>query len=744
MLLNGFPIYKQLDSLDCGPTTVQMVAKHYGKSVSRQHLREQAHINRQGVSLLGISDTAESIGLATMGVKLSFEQLINEAPLPCILHWGQEHFVVIHKIKKRKGFFPFSKKNDDITLYIADPAFGLVKYNKQEFLQKWISSRTNGTDKGVCLLIKPTSNFHNEEGEVSDKTNFSFLLNYLKPYRVLILQLTLGLVIGSLLQLIFPFLTQSLVDVGIKNQNISFITLILIAQLFLFVGQTSVELIRGWILLHITTRINVSLISDFLIKLMDLPLRFFDSKLIGDIMERFRDHTRIESFLTRSSLQVLFSIVNFIVFGSVLAYYNVTIFIIFLIGSFLYLFWISLFLRRRKELDTRQFEQRAKNESHLYQLINGMPEIKLNNCEKRKRWEWEKIQAKLFKINIKSLSLRQYQDVGGIFFNQTKNILIMFIAAKSVVAGDITLGMMVAIQYIVGQLNAPLQNIISFVTVAQDAKISLERIGEVHNKDSEENPNRKKLYSLPQKKTINVKNLTFGYNGQRGAKVINDLNLSIPEKKITAIVGASGSGKTTLIKLLLGFYPPHKGKISVHNTSLENISNKYWRSKCGVVLQNGFIFSDSIANNISISDENIDKERLLHAVKVANIQDFIESLPLGYNTKIGEEGIGLSQGQKQRILIARAVYKSPEYLFLDEATNALDANNERKITENLNEFFKGKTVVIVAHRLSTVKNADQIVVLEHGKIIERGDHASLTEKRGAYYQLVKNQLELGN
>lgn len=732
-----FPFTSQLDAMDCGPACLRMVAKYHGKAYGLQKLRELSHITREGVSLLGISDAAESIGFRSMGVKIAFEKLAHDVPLPCIVHWKQRHFVVVYDIKGKKG---------KEIIKVADPAHGLVNYTKEEFLKGWLSTVEGEEDQGICLLLEPSPDFYTQEDDKPDKRSFLFLLSYLKPHRKFIVQLILGMILGSLLQLIFPFLTQAVVDVGISNRDLGFITLVLIAQLVLFVSQTTVEFIRSWILLHVSTRINISLISDFLIKLMKLPIGFFDSKKIGDLMQRIGDHTRIENFLTASSLQVLFSMVNLVIFAVVLGIYSLKILAIFFIGSVLYVLWVLVFMKHRRELDFKRFAQMSDNQSNLIQLITGMQEIKLNNCEKQKRWEWEKIQARLFRVNIKGLALNQYQQAGGAFFNQSKNILITFVAAESVVTGSMTLGMMMAVQYIIGQLNAPIEQMIGFIRSAQDAKISLERLGEIHLKEDEESLSEENIIieRLPEDKQINISNLSFQYEGPRSPMVLQDLSLTIPENKITAIVGTSGSGKTTLIKLLLGFYKVTKGEIKLGEFSIDNISAKFWRSSVGAVMQDGYIFSDTIANNIAISEETIDREKLLYAVKIANIGEYIESLPLGFNTKIGQEGSGISQGQKQRILIARAVYKNPQFIFFDEATNALDANNEKIIMENLNEFYQGKTVIVVAHRLSTVKNADQIVVLEKGKIVERGNHKELTALKGAYYHLVKNQLELGN
>jgi ATP-binding cassette subfamily B protein len=718
--------------MDCGPTSLRMIAKYYGRSYSLQTLREKAFITREGVSMLGISDAAESIGFRTNGVKISLAQLKKEAPLPCILHWNQNHFVVLYKIKK-DGF------------YIADPASKRIVFTEEEFKRCWISTKTGEEDTGTALLLEPGPEFY-EKGDEQEarKKGISFFFRYLKPYRREFVQLILGMATVSILQLIMPFLTQALVDTGIRDSNLNFITLILIAQLVIFVARLSVDFIRSWILLHVNTRINIALISDFLAKLMRLPIRFFDTKMVGDIMQRVGDHSRVESFLTGSSVNTLFSFVNFIVFGIVLAYYNLTILGLFLLGNGLYVAWILAFMKYRRELDIKRFAQAAAEQSNLYQLVTGMQEIKLNNCETGKRWQWERIQVKLFKISIKGLALEQYQQLGSVFFNQTTNILISFLAAKAVVSGDMTLGMMMSLTYIVGQLTSPIEQFIGFARAFQDAKISLERLGEIHNKEDEEQTLFLKVTSLPSNRTLSIESLRFSYDEADRDYVLDNINLTIPEEKVTAIVGASGSGKTTLIKLLLGFYPPNHGTVKVGGMPLQNINPHVWRARTGSVMQDGFIFSDTIAKNIAVGDEAIDKEKLVHAVTVANIRDFIDGLPLGYNTKIGMEGNGVSQGQRQRILIARAVYKNPEFIFLDEATNALDANNEKEIMEHLRRFYVGRTVVVVAHRLSTVRDADNIVVLDKGKIAEEGTHTELTAKRGIYYQLVKNQLELGN
>ena len=728
--MKHFPHYIQHDTMDCGPTCLRMVAAFYGKCYSLEGLREKSFITREGVSMLGISEAAEKIGFRSICVQVGYEKL-QEAPLPCIIHWNQQHFVVVYKLNGKH-------------VWVADPGAGKLKYTKEEFCNCWLSSRKNEEDTGVALLLEPTPEFYTieDEGDEVNRKGFSFLYSYLRPYRGLVGQLLLGLLLGSMIQLMLPFLTQSVVDFGINNQNLGFIYLVLIAQLMLSFSSSAVEFIRGWILLHLGTRINIALISDFLIKLMKMPISYFDSKMTGDILQRINDHKRIQDFLTGSSLSVIFSVFNIIIFGIVLLVYSGMIFLIFMGGSALYVAYVWLFMKKRAELDHKRFAQQSANQSTVVQLVNGMQEIKLSACEQQKRWEWERIQAKLFKVNIKSLALRQYQDSGAVLINQSKNLLITALVASLVVKGKMTLGMMLSVQYIIGQLNSPVNELIAFARDMQDARLSMNRLSEVRDKPDEEDPTRELLREIPEGKEIRLQNLNFKYDPLSEYLTLDNVSLVIPPGKQTAIVGMSGSGKTTLVKLLLGFYPPASGDIFIGDTPLGSYSIREWRKRCGVVMQDGFIFSDSIAGNIAPGVERIDKKKLRHAAEVANIHDFIEELPLGYNTKIGQEGHGLSQGQKQRILIARAVYKDPEFIFFDEATNALDANNERIIMNNLQTFFKGRTSVVVAHRLSTVRNAEQIIVIEQGKIAETGTHEALIALEGRYYQLVRNQLEL--
>lgn len=733
--MNNFKVERQHDCMQCGIACLQMICNYYGKEYSLDSLSKICFATTEGVSMLGISETATSLGFHVVNVKCTVKTL-TEVSLPSILHWNQNHFVVLYRVKNEKKF------------YIADPGKGLVTYSLEEFKKHWISTNSNGQDKGIAMFLETTPTFFTHQMEdikkISGKRSFHFLFGYVKKYRKYFGQVILGLIVGSLSQLVLPFLTQSIVDVGIKNQDIGFVWLILLGQLMLTISRTAIDFIRRWLLLHISLRINISLVSDFFIKLLKLPMSFFDTKLMGDLMQRMNDHSRVNNFLTQQTLNITFAMLTFVVFSVVLFFYNKLVFAIFLLGSILYGVWMTLFLKRRKLLDYELFEQQAINNNKTYEFITTIQESKLQDCEQRRRWEWEDTQAELFGVQMKSLKLQQTQEAGSIFINEVKNIIITVVAATAVIHGQMTLGMMLAVQYIIGQLNSPVEQLMNFFYSLQDVKISLERINEIHQMD-DENGKEGLLTSIEDKNEgIDIKNIMFKYDPHALRKTIDDVSIHVPQGKVTAIVGASGSGKTTLIRLMLGYYPILEGTINIGNTDINKLNKKWWRRQCGVVMQDGVIFSESIARNIAVDDGDIDKERLLKAAEIACIKDYVMALPLKFNTKIGRDGVGLSQGQKQRILIARAVYKNPDYIFLDEATNSLDANNERSIVENLDKFYKGKTVVIVAHRLSTVKNADQIVVIDHGKVVEVGNHESLTAKRGAYYNLVKNQLELGN
>ena len=725
-----FLFVKQPDSMDCGPACLKMVAGFYKKNFLLETIRRKCFITREGVSFLGLSEAADNLGFRTIGVKIPFEMLTESVPMPCIVHWKQKHFVVVYKITRDK-------------VWVADPAVGLIKYNREEFTRNWASTIVEGKPAGLVLIIEPTPALYEKEGEQEKSRGFKFLLKYFRLYDRYLFQLIIGLLLGSCIQLIFPFLTQSIVDIGLNNNDIGFIYLILFAQLALVIGRMSVEFIRGWLLLHIGTRVNVAVISGFLQKLMSLPIAFFDSKLTGDILQRIDDNNRIEEFLTSASLSILFSFFNLVVFGIVLALFSFKILALFLAGSALYIIWISLFMKKRARLDHQRFKQMSAAGNKLITIINGMQEIKLTQSELSMRWDWEKLQASLFGIKIKGLGLIQYQSAGATFINEVTNLFITIIAATAVLKGDITLGVMLAVQFIIGQLNVPVNQIIGFFRISQDARMSLERLTEVHEMQDEEPDPEMKIRKLPEKKEIFINNISYQYEGPRSPFVLKNIDLFIEENKTTAIVGTSGSGKTTLLKLLLGFYQPVTGEILIGDTRLSNLSLKVWREKVGAVMQDGFLFPESIAYNIAPGNADIDEERMTKAVEIANIKGLIESLPLGYNTKIGASGHGLSEGQKQRLLIARVIYKNPEIIIFDEATNSLDAGTEKAIVENLADFFKGKTVIVVAHRLSTVRDADQIVVLDNGRIVETGSHASLIENRGTYYNLVKNQLELG-
>ncbi|MFN4080866.1 MAG: peptidase domain-containing ABC transporter [Saprospiraceae bacterium] len=731
MWVDRFPYQKQLDASDCGAACLRMIAQHHGRRYGMDYLRGLSFVSKEGASMMSIAEAAEKIGFRTLGIRTGFRKLKDSIPLPCIAFWRGNHFVVIYRIAGDK-------------VYIADPATGKLRLEEGDFLGNWATDVKDSEPQGILLLLEATPDFfRREEEQAPDESTLSILWSYVKQYRSLLLQLLLGLLIGSVIQLAFPFLMQALVDKGVMLRNLNFVQLILLAQVVLFMSQMIVEFLRGWILLHIGARVNISLMSDFLIKLMRLPMSFFDSRMTGDLLQRIYDNERIERFLTSSTLVTLFSVVNLLVFGTVLWLYHAPIFGVFALASGLYFGWVMLFMQRRRTLDNMRFEQLAENQSALIQLVNGMQEIKLHGAERQKRWNWERIQARLFRVNVQYLSADQWQRLGAAFVNEGKNILITIIAAQATINGDITLGAMLAIQYIVGHLNAPLESLTQFILAAQDARISLERMGEIRRSPEEEPPGPSKFKALPDDGSLSLHGVSFRYGGPSDSWVLQNLNLTIPQHRTTAIVGVSGSGKTTLLKLLLGFYPPTQGIIRLGDLSLGSFSLPVWRRQCGVVMQDGYIFSDTIARNIALGHEHPDHSQIIYAAKMANIHHFIETLPLGFNTKVGPDGIGLSQGQKQRLLIARAIYKRPEYLFFDEATNALDATNERIVVENLQTAFRNKTMVIVAHRLSTVRQADLIVVLHQGEIVEQGNHEQLVRLKGRYFQLIKDQLELG-
>ena len=730
--VNKFKWIRQHDSMQCGVACLAMICRHYGKDYSLEYLDSFCHANIAGVSMLGIAEGARSVGLETMTAAASTDEL-KEITLPCILHWNQNHFVVLYGISGNGRRYR-----------IADPGKGLVSCTRRELESHWISSVTDGEPSGVVMQLTPTRDFHSHIcDKTAEKRSFRFLLGYLRQYRKYFLQIILGLLLGCVLQLILPFLTQAIVDLGIRHRDIGLIWLILLGELMIVVGRTATDFIRRWLLLHISMRINISLVSDFFIKLLRLPMSFFDTKLMGDLLQRIGDHTRVQDFLTGQALNVVFTLLSFLVFGVVLFVYNHLIFAVFAAGSLCYGLWIASFLRRRKVLDYELFEQQAVNQNRTYQFITSMQEIKLQDCERRRRWEWEDTQADLFAVRMKSLRLQQTQEAGSIFINEVKNIIITVLAATAVIGGRMTLGAMLAVQYIIGQLNSPVAQFMSFIYSLQDVRISLERINEIHEGRNEE-PDSGLATDFREGRSIEIDDIDFKYDPHALKKTIEGVSFRIPEGKVTAIVGASGSGKTTLIKLMLGYYPVMSGSISIAGRDINEHSLRWWRRQCGVVMQDGVIFSESIARNIAVDDGEVDTERLESAARIACIHDFVMSLPLRYDTKVGKDGVGLSQGQRQRILIARAVYRDPAFIFLDEATNSLDAKNEREIVENLDKFYKGRTVVVVAHRLSTVKNADRIIVLDGGKVVETGDHASLIAAKGAYYNLVKNQLELGN
>lgn len=725
-----FPFVRQYDAMDCGPACISMVALSHGKRLSLETIRKRAWITREGVSFLGLKSAAESIGFSAAGVKIPFSRLMNSAPLPCIVHWRQNHFVVVNRITAK-------------TVWVSDPAIGRLKMTHGEFLQGWLPGDAGEDTAGLALLLEPGPSFAALQDDPPPKGGFAFLLPYLNPYRRQIIFLILGLILSGGIQLLFPFMTQAIIDRGIEGRDIGFIWLILAGQLALTLGRLAVEFTRGWLLLHAGSKLNITIVSDFLAKLMGLPIAYFDTKLNGDILQRIDDNGRIESYLTSSSLAILFSLFNFIVFGVVLGIYSMKVLLVFIAGTALYILYVTLFMPARERLDNIRFMQMSEAGNRMINIVNGLQEIKLAGNEASNRKEWEKMQKEIYATRVRGLRIMQFQTAGGTLIHESVNIIITIISATLVINGSLTLGMMLAVQFITGQLNGPVSQIVSFMRATQDAQISLGRLAEVHAMEPEEPEGQKSEAGMPDKPDLEIRNLSFRYEGPGSPWVLRNLDLVIPAGKITAVVGESGSGKTTLLKMLLGYYPPAEGSITAGGRALDGISISSLRRKTGAVMQEGYIFPDTILGNIAPGEDNPDPDRVAEAVKVSSLKPLLDSLPSGLQTRVGQGGHGLSQGQRQRILIARVVYKQPSLLLLDEATSALDASNERVIVENLAGFYAGRTVVIVAHRLSTVRHADRIVVLENGRVTESGTHTELTALRGTYYRLIKDQLELG-
>lgn len=721
---------KQYDIMDCGPACLAMICDHYGVDFSLQELREKCFITKEGVSFLGINQAAEKIGFDSFAATLSLDQL-KLMKLPCILHWNNNHFVILEKVTISEKYSKWK---------ILDPGHGKITISEEDFKRAWIGNR----EEGAALFLSPTEEFYKKKHNNTRKGSTKYLLKYFIAYKIKITIIFFLMLLGSIISFIFPFLSQYFVDKGVVEKNIYILKIVFFSQVMLFSGMIIMDIFRNWLMLYIGSRLSINIISDYLLKLFRLPLKFFDSKMLSDFHQRIQDNERIESFLTSQSLTTFFSMITSLFCIIVLGYYDVNILLVYLFLTLISILWSSFFLKKRERLDYHKFQQNSKNEQSVYEILNGITEIKLNNFEKFKIREWKEIQENLFRINLKILRVNQFQLSGFDFFNQLKNHLVILLSAIFIIQEKITLGTLLSISYVIGMMNSPINQLILFLRSLQDAKISLNRLREIEDYPTEEEAIDIKINSLLDKVDINFNEVSFQYEGPKSPMVLDNITMKIPHGKITAIVGASGSGKTTLMKLILRIYNPTQGDILFNNINIKNISPQNIRENSGVVMQDGFIFSDSIERNIATGDDSIDKDNLLKSTKIANIDDFINSLPLGYDTIIGSSGNGISGGQKQRILVARAVYKNPQFILFDEATSALDAESERIIHDNLQDFFKGKTVIIIAHRLSTVKNADNIVVLKKGKIIEQGNHDFLINKKGEYFSLIKNQLELGN
>ena len=722
----------QTDSMDCGAACLCMIARHYGKKYSMRFFRENAHISREGISMLGLSMAAEKVGFRTLSAKITVEQLAEQIALPCILHWDGRHYVVCHRV---------SGKGSDRVFHICDPAIGKIRVRGDELRSHWLSGHLGEEEVGLAMQLEPAPDFREKQPEdPADGFGLLFFSRYILPHKWQLAGLLFGALVVMTMGYFLPFISQSVVDIGILGRNMDFIVLMMAMQLMISFSQTTVMFMQGWVSLHVNTVINVRLISDYLGKLARMPLPFFEVRTLGDILQRIGDHDRIKSFLMNDLTDIVFATVTFVTFSVVLGIYNWRILAIFLLGNTAYALWVVSFMHYRRELDNRVFQQSATLQNNMVQFIRGMQEIKLNNLEERKCREWESLQAGLYRLGRRGLMIGQVQQAGLLVFSTTTGIAISYMTARRVVDGEMTLGMMTSLSFILGQVSGPIGSFIGFIQRYQDARISLERLGDIHARKEGGMDEGTGRNGMPTGKDIRFRNVSFSYNGMDRDMVLKDISFTIPQGHVTAIVGRSGCGKTTLMKLMQGFYQPVHGTVEVGGTPLPDISLREWRTHLGAVMQDGYIFSDSIAGNVAV-DEDADMARVEDALEAVNMKGFVHSLPNGTDTKIGEDGLQLSQGQRQRILLARVIYKRPEYIFLDEATNSLDTKNENDIMAYIKKNLKGHTVIIVAHRLSTIRDADSIVVLENGRVAEQGVHSQLLCNKGIYYQLVQAQLD---